>query len=293
MIPKKSNFIDSLKNKILMKQLLVVLLTTITLFCNAQDKKGCENSEPTYLNRLPGFHISDCEESEFKEHTFIYYTGSPAVANKLIKGGKYRRITFFKDEGETRKFSSSQILANYMNAILKVKGKALSNDKTMLSASLNGKDVFVQLSAGNSADVKNYIFTFLEVEQMKQDLEINLKEAIDRDGKISLYGILFDINKAIIKIESEKSLQTIIDYLNKYPIEKIIIVGHTDNTGLFSANIDLSKERAKAVVEYLTTKGKITASRLMFDGVGPLCPVTTNSTVEGKTLNRRVEIVKQ
>ncbi len=163
----------------------------------------------------------------------------------------------------------------------------------MLSASINGKEVYVQISCGNSADVKNYIIHILEVQKMQQDIEVSLKEAIDRDGKISMYGILFDVNKAIIKPESEKAIQTIIDYLNTNQSEKIIIVGHTDNAGLFASNITLSKERAKAVVEYLIAKGKINASRLISDGVGSLCPVATNTTEDGKALNRRVEIVKQ
>ncbi len=276
-----------------LKMPLLTLLLSFTIFCSAQDKIGCENTEPAYLNRLPGFHISDCEESEFKDHTFIYYNGSPAKSNKLNKGGKYHRFTYFKNTGETRKFSSSQIIENYTNAILKVKGKVLSNDKTMLTASLNEKEVYVQLSAGNSADVKNFIVTILEVELMKQDIEVKLKEAIEKEGKIALYGILFDVNKSIIKPESEKALQAVIDYLKANPSEKIIIVGHTDNTGIFTNNITLSKERAKAVKEYVITKGIIDANRLLSDGVGSLCPVATNTTEDGKALNRRVELVRQ
>ncbi|MBK6524046.1 MAG: OmpA family protein [Sphingobacteriaceae bacterium] len=276
-----------------MKNQFIALLIMITSFCYGQDKKGCETIEPTYINRLPGYRINDCEESEYKEPEFIYYTGSPAKAVKIDKGGKYRQIIYFKNEGETRKFSSAEILNNYFNAITKVKGIELSKDKTMFKASINGKEVYIQIKAGNSSDVSNYIVEILEVEPMQQDIKVDLKEAIDSDGKIALYGILFDVNKATIKSESEKALQSVIDYLVSNPSVKIIVVGHTDNTGIFASNIALSKERAKAVVEYLVTKGKINASRLMPDGVGSLCPVSTNTTEAGKNLNRRVEIVKQ
>jgi outer membrane protein OmpA-like peptidoglycan-associated protein len=128
---------------------------------------------------------------------------------------------------------------------------------------------------------------------MKQDIEVSMSEGIDRDGKIALYGILFDVNKAVLKPESDAALQTVIDYLNENPAVKIYIVGHTDNTGVFANNIGLSKDRALAVKNYLVTKGKIDPSRLGFDGVASLCPVSTNTTEEGKALNRRVEIVKQ
>ncbi|MBK7376047.1 MAG: OmpA family protein [Chitinophagaceae bacterium] len=276
-----------------MNKLLFALLMMSTSFCYAQDKKGCETVEPSYMNRLPGYRINSCEESEYKEPGFIYYAGSPAKAIKIEKGVKYRKITYFKNEGETRKFSSSQILNNYLNAITKVKGVELSTDKTMFKASVDGKEVFLKLTAGNSSDVSNYIVEMLEAEPMQQDIKIDMKDAIDRDGKIALYGILFDVNKATIKSESEKTLQTVIEYLVSNKSVKIIVVGHTDNTGVFASNITLSKERAKAVVEFLVTKGKIDYSRLMPEGVGSLCPVATNTTDAGRILNRRVEIVRQ
>jgi len=276
-----------------MKNKLIALLIMIVSFCYAQDKKGCETAEPNYMNRLPGYRINYCEESEYKEPQFIYYTGSPATAITIEKGGRYRKIIYFKNEGETRKFSSDQILNNYFNAITKVKGVVLSKDKTMFKASVDGKEVYIQIQAGNSSDITNYIVEILEVEPMQQDIKLDLKESLDSDGKIALYGILFDVNKATIKPESAKALQAVIDYLVSNPSIKIIIVGHTDNTGLFAANITLSKERAKAVVDYLITVGKINASRLIPDGVGSLCPVSTNTTEAGRTLNRRVEIVKQ
>ena len=79
-----------------MNKLLFALLMMSTSFCYAQDKKGCETVEPSYMNRLPGYRINSCEESEYKEPGFIYYAGSPAKAIKIEKGGKYRKITYFK-----------------------------------------------------------------------------------------------------------------------------------------------------------------------------------------------------
>ncbi|MDP2384939.1 MAG: OmpA family protein [Bacteroidota bacterium] len=276
-----------------MNKIILIVLMMITSLAYAQDKEGCETVEPTYLNRLSGYRINFCEESEYKEPGFIYYAGSPSKANKIEKGGKYRKIIYFKNDGETRKFSSSQILNNYFNAIIKVKGVELSNDKTMFKASIEKKEVYIQLTAGNSSDVSNYVVEILEVEPMQQDIKLDLKSSIDADGKIALYDILFDVNKASIKPGSEKALQSVIDYLVSNPTVKIIVVGHTDNSGLFASNITLSKERAKSVVEYLSTVGKINVSRLMSEGVGSLCPVATNASEAGKKLNRRVEIVKQ
>jgi OmpA-OmpF porin, OOP family len=275
-----------------MKQILFIVLSLFSVTANAQDAKRCEGSEPVYMNRMPGFYISDCKNSEYNDVEFVYWV--KGKANKISKGGKYYHIYYFKNEGETRKFSSAQINQNYNNAILKVKGKALDEKKSMYSASINGKEVYVQVNtAENSTDTRSYNIEVLEVEPMQQDVIVDMKEGIEKDGKVALYGILFDVNKAVIKPESETALQTVIDYLNANPAVKIYIVGHTDNTGVFANNSKLSKDRALAVKNYLVTKGKIDPARLGSEGVASLCPVSTNGTEEGKALNRRVEIVKQ
>lgn len=128
---------------------------------------------------------------------------------------------------------------------------------------------------------------------MQQDIVTNLEEAIDWDGKVVLYGISFDTDKSTIKPESEKALQQIIDYLNEHPKVNIIIFAQTNMAGEFLHNMKLSKDRAEAVTDYLIKTGKINSKRLSSDGVGPLCPVSTNNSEDGKTLNRRVEIVKK
>lgn len=275
-----------------MKKSLFFAFALFSITVNAQDTKRCEGSEPAYLNRMPGFYINDCKNSDYNDAEFVYWV--KGKANKISKGGKYYHVFYYKNEGETRKFSSAQINQNYFNAVLKVKGKALDEKKTMFSASINGKEVYIQVhTAENSTNAGSYNIEVLEVESMQQDIVLNMEESIEKDGKVALYGILFDVNKAVIKPESEKALQTVIDYLNAHPAVKIFIVGHTDNTGVFANNSKLSKDRAMAVKNYLVTKGKIDPSRLGSEGVASLCPVSTNTTEEGKALNRRVEIVKQ
>lgn len=276
------------------KRFIVLFVFLITLVGFAQDTKRCEGTEPNYFNRMPGFYISDCKNSDYNEMDFIYY--EKGKANKIHKGGKYYEVWYWKNADETKKISSAQIRKNYTNAILKANGKVLSSEgspEPVFTASINGKEVYISLAIGNSSDLKNYHIYVVEVEQMQQDIVINLEEAIDRDGKVALYGILFDTDKSTIKPESEKALQQIIDYLNTNSKVNIVIVGHTDMTGEFSHNIKLSKERAEAVKDYLIKTGNIDSSRIESDGVGPLCPVSTNENDDGKQLNRRVEIVKK
>jgi OmpA-OmpF porin, OOP family len=118
-----------------------------------------------------------------------------------------------------------------------------------------------------------------------------MEKSISTSGKVALYGILFDFNKADIKPESAPTLQEMAALLNAEPQLKVLVVGHTDNVGTFEFNEDLSKRRAAAVVAELVTKYGIAANRLTPLGASFMAPVTTNSTDEGRALNRRVELV--
>ena len=74
---------------------------------------------------------------------------------------------------------------------------------------------------------------------------------------------------------------------------KLWVVGHTDSTGEYEMNMDLSRRRAAAVIAALTGGHGIAADRLQPAGVGPLAPVASNDTEEGRAKNRRVELVKR
>ncbi len=274
-----------------MKKVFTLCLSLFSLTLLSQDVKRCESSEPSYLNRMPGFYISDCKNSEYNDVEFIYYVKGNAL--KINKGGKYYDLYYRMNEGETRKFSEAQIIQNYFNAVVKIKGKALADKKTTLTASINGNEVYIQLhTAANSVDTKSYRIEIVEVTPMNQDIVLSLQEAIDKEGKAALYGIQFDVGKSDIKPESAEALKQITDYLNANPAVKIIVVGHTDNTGSYPTNITLSKARAESVKAYLIKTGKIATTRLLSEGAGQYCPVSTNDTEEGRKLNRRVEIVK-
>jgi len=275
-----------------MKKALLLLLVLNALLLSAQtDKPGCKEVEPTYMNRMQGFYLFSCEFSEYKDVEFFYY-GLDGNSVRVRKAGEYRRLSYAKDKNETRKVSGDQIRLNYANAVLKIKGKSLSNNNTFYSFSNNGNEVFMKIDDAVDSDDQGFLITIIEVKSMKQDIVMTMQEAIESDGKATIYGILFDVAKSTIKPESDAALKQITDYLNKFPEVKIIIVGHTDITGNFQSNITLSKERAESIKTYLITNGKIDKARLQSDGVGPLCPVSTNSTDDGRKLNRRVEIVK-
>ncbi|MBN8687345.1 MAG: OmpA family protein [Chitinophagales bacterium] len=275
-----------------MKRFVLLVLISLSLLSSAQDKKGCDTVEPKYMTRIPGFYLSNCEQSEYKTYKFSYKALSNAGESKEVSG-RFYRLTYTKIAGEARKFSGGQIRLNYHNAVVKAKGSSLSVRQNFFKMKQEGKIVWFKVDNAEDDDDQGFDIYIIEEENMKQDVVVNMSEGMEQEGKFALYGILFDVGKSVIKPESAPALQEIVDYLTANPTVKIYVVGHTDNTGVFASNITLSKARAKAVKDYLVTKGKIAAARLGSDGVGSLCPVAANKTEEGKALNRRVEIVMQ
>ncbi len=120
-----------------------------------------------------------------------------------------------------------------------------------------------------------------------------LENKIKQHGHVAIYGIYFDFNKAELKPESEPVLKEIARLLKKNPDLKLYVVGHTDNIGSLAYNRKLSRQRAEAVVQRLVNRYHISPDRLKAFGVGPLCPLASNSTEAGRAKNRRVELVEQ
>ena len=73
----------------------------------------------------------------------------------------------------------------------------------------------------------------------------------------------------------------------------IYVVGHTDDTGDFEANMALSKARAEAIAEELIKNHGVAGDRLSPQGAGPLAPIATNMNEEGRAKNRRVALVQK
>ncbi|MDR7270866.1 outer membrane protein OmpA-like peptidoglycan-associated protein [Pelomonas saccharophila] len=115
---------------------------------------------------------------------------------------------------------------------------------------------------------------------------------LQAEGRIALYGILFDTGKAELKPDSDAQLDQMVAVLKAQPAAKVFIVGHTDNVGSVDANLKLSQGRAQAVVAALAQRG-IAANRLAAHGNANYAPVASNASEEGRAKNRRVEMVLQ
>ena len=118
-----------------------------------------------------------------------------------------------------------------------------------------------------------------------------LYDRIVSEGKFVTHGILFDVNKSIIKGESMGTINEIVKLMKEHPDLKFSVEGHTDSDGDESFNQKLSEDRALAVKTALVEEG-IEPSRLETKGWGESKPLNSNLTPEEKANNRRVEFVK-
>jgi outer membrane protein OmpA-like peptidoglycan-associated protein len=113
-------------------------------------------------------------------------------------------------------------------------------------------------------------------------------ERVSVGKKVVLNNILFELGKSVLTKGSYVEIDRLVSILQENPLMKIEISGHTDNTGNPVVNARLSTERARAVVDYIVSKG-IDKNRLNYRGYGSEQPIGDNSTAEGRTMNRRVE----
>lgn len=117
----------------------------------------------------------------------------------------------------------------------------------------------------------------------------DLAAELSANGKIDVYGIYFDFAKATLRAESRPTLEQILAFHKANPLTQLFIEGHTDSIGGDRHNLELSEQRAKAVVDELMRMGA-DATRFAAVGLGASQPVADNATDIGRAKNRRVTI---
>ena len=116
-----------------------------------------------------------------------------------------------------------------------------------------------------------------------------IPEDISLHDMYTLNNILFDFDKATLKPVAFAELNSIVKSLKSHKFSKIKISGHTDNFGDDNYNLNLSEQRAKAVMNYFIEMG-INPHQISSEGKGEKVPIATNETEDGRHLNRRTEI---
>jgi outer membrane protein OmpA-like peptidoglycan-associated protein len=273
---------------------LILCLTPMNLALAAKDPKDDLGSkDPDLFSRMPGFYISSYEALEFDRYEFK--TGTD-VTEKVE--GRRIFVGYSANEGITPP-SGLQVIRNYVNAAKAVGGNQVyeyedgGTQFSIIRIIKEDKEVWAEVSGANNG---MYNVQMVEKQLMKQDVMANadaLSGSIKETGRVAVYGIYFDTNKADLKPASDPALAEIVKMLKADANVKLFVVGHTDNVGQFAHNVKLSQDRAASVVNALVNKHGIASARLTPFGAGPAAPVASNKTDGGKTKNRRVELVAQ
>lgn len=142
----------------------------------------------------------------------------------------------------------------------------------------------------------------LELQQKELDLEKARLEfqaqQSARSLSMNLSGdVLFDYDETTLKPEAEQALKKVAVVLSQFPESQVTVEGYTDAKGTESVNMQLSRERAQAVKDWLVKNGGVLASNIATKGFGEQYPVATNVNSDGtdnpigRALNRRVSII--
>jgi OmpA-OmpF porin, OOP family len=263
--------------------MLMAALPLCALHLNAQeDAEGCKDSP--LVTRMAGSYISNCDNKEYEQFD-ITVSGKEDAKPRHVEG-EYHSINYNTREG----VSDIQVFRNLETALANAGFHIVyENSPGYISAS-KGKTWIVIENSGTY-----YYQTIVTEQEMKQEVTADassLKDELDKSGHVAVYGILFDTGKATIQPSSEDTLKQIARLMQDNADLKLRIEGHTDNVGSAASNQALSEKRAQSVKAWLVSNG-IAAGRLTAKGFGDTKPVADNTTGDGRSKNRRVELAKE
>lgn len=269
--------------------ILVSLLVLTPILSAEEDAAGCK--DPRLFSRMPGFHIYFCEEIQFDRFEFPVKAGRTEAVE-----GQRTKVVYYANEG-LKNPSGLQVIRNYTQAAKAAGGQTVyafedgGTQYAVIKIDGNGQQTYAQVQAASNG---MYTLDLVTVQAMKQEVTADaaaMAKGLKATGKVALYGIYFDTDKAELKPASTLALGEIAKLLRKDADLRIFVVGHTDNSGAFDHNLQLSQKRADSVVKALVSQHGIATTRLQAFGCGPASPVESNANDEGRAKNRRVELV--
>ncbi|MCK4574376.1 MAG: OmpA family protein, partial [candidate division Zixibacteria bacterium] len=134
---------------------------------------------------------------------------------------------------------------------------------------------------------------FIKAKTMLNPSEGEILFNSSNDIVLRLSGISFDIGQATIKDEHIALLEKVKEIISMFPFAYLVVEGHTDDSGDPASNVLLSEKRAYAVTQYIRQSMLIPADKIKSMGFGMDRPVASNQTNEGRSQNRRIDVIIQ
>ncbi len=309
------------------KDYKVTLLDYSKLKANKKDAKGAQDHP--LITRFPSAYISKYSVIEFEQYPLILDTANKPNSKKSISG-KITTLNYEMDKKLSpllvwRNYEQA-LLENDIDIIFQCQAKKCGDhlirnnyDDTVLAKNhdfdfynMNKKSNYYFFSAvkkNTSGDIylSGYIHKLYPYRPLEMTIDIietrpltkvalnvksdELSQEIKSNGRVSLYGIEFDYDKASLKKGASSQLSEIAKFLKSNENISIYVVGHTDNKGSYQYNQTLSEKRANTIVNTLSKQYQIKSERLHAVGIGPVAPDAANNNVQNMQKNRRVELV--
>ena len=140
------------------------------------------------------------------------------------------------------------------------------------------------------AEARAYAAEQAKTAALAKELSDLKAQQTDRGLVLTVGDVLFAAGKADVAPGGQRSVDKLAEFLKKYPRRRVLIEGHSDNTGNEDFNLKLLQQRADAVRALLLARG-IAPERITTRGYGPKFPIVDNDTPAGRQQNRRVEVL--
>ena len=271
---------------------VLTVVCTLAVAVSAARAQGEPAKDNPSVPRFPGMAMESGRATDFDGYDFQITADG---ATRRIEGKSWE-FTYVLQAG-ARQPSELEVLRNYANQFVSRGGKVIFQtadaSQSTMKMPLGGGERWLSLTVNNGGE--QIMMRIIETAPMVQKVEFSADEMAQQvaaTGKVILRGILFDTARSDIKAESAPILDEVAAMMTQSAAVKFRIDGHTDNVGGKPANLALSRARAASVKAALISRG-IDAARLTSEGFGDTQPVADNATAEGRTQNRRVELVKQ
>jgi outer membrane protein OmpA-like peptidoglycan-associated protein len=285
-----------------------------TLYFVSDGKPGMGKSDIYYCKKMPNGTWSEAMNIGYPINTegdergiFVAANGTKAIISRDNNGdGNYDLYEFDLHE------NAQPTRVTYLKGIIK-------DAKTHLPVAANFQLIdlktgrIVTASSSNETDGsylvcipsgKNYALNVSNIKYLFYSENFALKDTKDslpfeknvdlqliEVGKsVILKNIFFATDQFELQPESKVELKKLLEFLRTNPTVKILVAGHTDNSGNPKHNLELSESRAKAVFDYLI-ENKIATNRLQYKGYGETKSLVANDSPENKAMNRRTEFI--
>lgn len=277
-------------------RLLVSTLVAGALFLgspgatNAQDADETPPEHPV-IKPMTGAILNEDRSrvDEFGQMPVRYRQDGRTV--NLTAEGRFWHLEYRFEDRET---SGDEIMANYASEVTRVGGEVIEQSATRMRFRIFNPGGSTTWGILDSRANGVYEIEIIDEAGLDLSLEFDanaMLDALTSAGRVAIYGILFDVDRADLRPGSGEVLDTVATVLKGSPDLRIEVQRHTDSTGTDERNRQLSLERAQAVAAALELYG-VEASRLVPRGFGPDQPVAGNDTEQGRQQNRRVELVR-